>query len=393
MVLLYSLGDLPLRSIAGWFTGKGQKITDQAIRWRLKGCTQWLAAIIGQLLPRVELPLSSGQEKRWQLVIVDTSVVNGPATQGTDYRIHLSVDPVRQQMVELQVHDVKTGESLNRFHHDQNQIVLGDRGFAKAAPLIETHRRGAQFVVRMSPRYLPLFDEAGRKIDLIDVLRRAKPQRRLCLETEIRNPKSGEACRAYVHARRLSIKAGNQARRRARRKAQRRFRRLSAYTSFLSDWLLILTSLPPDILSGDAICELYRVRWQVELVIKRLKSLLDADALRVRAGSPLAELYILGKLLFALLVENRMMKRVGTECGQMIGPRTMTCWRPWQLMADEIREAVLNTLAYDGFDWREMLGVLNERKRKRRLQVIPEAVAEWLGERLIQGAIEGAISR
>ena len=31
-ILLYGIGDLPLRSVAGWFTGEGQNITDQARR-------------------------------------------------------------------------------------------------------------------------------------------------------------------------------------------------------------------------------------------------------------------------------------------------------------------------------------------------------------------------
>jgi IS4 transposase len=42
---------------------------------------------------------------------------------------------------------------------------------------------------------------------------------------------------------------------------------------------------------------LYRVRWQAELAIKRLKSLLDIDRLRAREHSALAELYLHGKLL------------------------------------------------------------------------------------------------
>jgi hypothetical protein len=34
--------------------------------------------------------------------------------------------------------------------------------------------------------------------------------------------------------------------------------------------------------------------------------------------------------------------------------------------------------AWESFNWREMLNVLGERKRKRKLQLIPDAVVEWL---------------
>jgi hypothetical protein len=100
--------------------------------------------------------------------------------------------------------------------------------------------------------------------------------------------------------------------------------------------------------------------------------------LRVSVGSPLAEVYLLGKLLFALLVEGRSLNRVGNDWMRMIGPRRATCWRLWKLIAAEIKEAILNTVAWDSFDWREMLNVLGERKRKRKLQLIPDAVVEWL---------------
>jgi IS4 transposase len=42
---------------------------------------------------------------------------------------------------------------------------------------------------------------------------------------------------------------------------------------------------------------LYRVRWPVELVIKRLKSILHIDQLRARKDSLLADLYLHGKWL------------------------------------------------------------------------------------------------
>jgi hypothetical protein len=108
--------------------------------------------------------------------------------------------------------------------------------------------------------------------------------------------------------------------------------------------------------------------------------------LRVSVGSPLAEVYLLGKLLFALLVEGRALNRVGNDWMRMIGPRRATCWRLWKLIAAEIKEAVLNTVAWDSFDWREMLNVLGERKRKRKLQLIPDAVVQWLQGKAIRAS-------
>ena len=48
-------------------------------------------------------------------------------------------------------------------------------------------------------------------------------------------------------------------------------------------------------LSAQTIMGLYRCRWQVEIAIKRWKSVLDVDALRAKATSPLAEVWLHGK--------------------------------------------------------------------------------------------------
>jgi len=66
--------------------------------------------------------------------------------------------------------------------------------------------------------------------------------------------------------------------------------------------VLVLTHLPTTVLDTETVGELYRVRWQVELYIKRLKSLLQLDRLRARQGSELAEVYLYGKLLYFYFV-------------------------------------------------------------------------------------------
>jgi hypothetical protein len=376
--LLYSLCDLSLREVAGWFTGRGQRMTDESVRERLNSCSRWLLALIGEMLPAVKLPPAPDGKKSWRLVICDGSVVNGPGSKGADYRLHLSFDPFEQKIDQLHVYDGKMGESLKLFHQDQSVIEMGDRGYAKAPGLIATRKHGAHFIVRMSPNYLALRDLDGNRFDVSQHLREAGDADDLSFEVLVQEAKTRETCQAYLHARRLSEQEANKARRRARKKARRNGDTVRELTLSLCDWLFILTSVPPDELPAGVIFELYRVRWQIELLIKRFKSLLNVDCLRAMAGSPLAEVYLSGNFLFALLVESATLKRVGNDWVRMTGSREMTCWRIWKLIAAEIKEAVLNTIAWDRLDWREMLNVLGERKRKRKLQIIPDAVVHWL---------------
>jgi hypothetical protein len=374
-VMLYSIGELSLREIAGWFTGRGQRMTDEAVRGRLHSCGNWLKALLVEMLPRVQWPQREGG---WKLIICDGSVLNGPGSQGVDYRFHLSFDPLEQKIDQLLVSDAKTGESLKNFQHGPNSLVLGDRGLGKAPAMIAVRETGAHLLVRITPQYLVLKDLNGCRLDLVGDLARAHTQTRLSFEVVVEDAKSGKTMPAYVYAARLDEKAVNRARRRIKRRASTQGSMVKKETLILSEWLLVLTSVPPSLLPAEIILELYRVRWQVELLIKRFKSLLNADALRAQAGSPLAEVYLLGKLLFGLLVEGRAMARVGNQWTLMISGRLATWWRIWKMVAAEIKEAVLNSVGWDRLDWRETLKVLGERRRKRKLQVIPEAVADWL---------------
>ncbi len=84
------------------------------------------------------------------------------------------------------------------------------------------------------------------------------------------------------------------------------------------------------------------MRWQVEveLVIKRLKSLLDIDRLRARKNSKLADLYVHGKLLFAAVIQKIAERRFGQAATTMDSDRSITHWRLWQMIAHEIKSGL-----------------------------------------------------
>ena len=62
--------------------------------------------------------------------------------------------------------------------------------------------------------------------------------------------------------------------------------------------------------------------------------------LRAREGGPLAQLWLDGKLLYALMLEKRMRRKLGDRWGRLDQQRTTSWWRPWKMLAEEI--ALLN---------------------------------------------------
>jgi Transposase DDE domain len=388
LVLLYSMADLSLREVAGVWAGRGTPLSDEAVRQRLAACPQWMAGLVRKLFPVRAFSQSGGRQ--WRLVICDGSSIRGPGSTGTDYRWHMAYEPGTQQVAEVQLSDVHTGESLTHYQLGPGVVVLGDRNFAKAPALVAAHAQGAHLVIRMTPQYLKLWTRKGVAFDLGAALRAARGRQRLSFAVQVREERSGQAIAVWVHAHHLTEQQINRARRRVKRQAARNGRTPRAQTLWLSEWVLVLTTLPPEELSAEVILELYRVRWQVELVIKRYKSLLAAARVRAKRGSPLAEVYLLGKLVFALLVERRAMARLGTEWTQMLHARQATWWRVWQLLAQEWVATLLNPVTWSEWDWPAVLRVLAERPRKRELQVVPAAVVQWLKTRLLRGPLPQA---
>ncbi|OAD22527.1 hypothetical protein THIOM_001665, partial [Candidatus Thiomargarita nelsonii] len=63
------------------------------------------------------------------------------------------------------------------------------------------------------------------------------------------------------------------------------------------------------------------------MAIKRLKSLLDIDELRAKEDCGLAEVWLNGKLLYALILEKRLRIRIGDDWGYLDRERIGSLWR------------------------------------------------------------------
>jgi hypothetical protein len=77
-------------------------------------------------------------------------------------------------------------------------------------------------------------------------------------------------------------------RERKRRKARKAKRRLSAQTLQLAQWQVVVTTLEGSEWSAVEVVRLYRARWQIELVFKRIKQLLHLRPLRCEHPARLA---------------------------------------------------------------------------------------------------------
>ena len=132
-------------------------------------------------------------------------------------------------------------------------------------------------VLRIHPATFPLETDAGQPFTVLRWLRQrgeaARDWHGWCRW-------QGQRSRVRLMAAKLAPATAQQARRRKRRKAQTAGRRITAPTLATAGWMLVITTLPAATWSPADVLALYRARWQVELVFKRMKQLLRLNQIR-----------------------------------------------------------------------------------------------------------------
>lgn len=374
VVMSYCGMDEVLRETAGSFTLLEERISDTAIHNRIKACVPWVKAVLTAMMGEAVKPLLEG---RLRILVVDGSTVEGPGATGTWYRLHIAMDLVRLHITHVVVTDEHTAESLTHYPWQDGDVVMTDRGYNQVAMWMETADRGVGLIVRYNPHGLHLYDAEGKIIDLEGQLK-AVIGTEVCIPAQVHDKKKKEFLDGYLHAQRLPPAQAAEARRRARAAAQKDGRQLQPRTLRFAEWVLIWTTLPPTVLPTATVMALYRVRWQVELVIKRLKSILNIDHLRARKNSALAEVYLHGKLLYAWVVEKRLRRRCGDDWNRLDQPRRATPWRVWKLLQRELYTAISGVREWNLSRWAEAVKVLEERPRRRQLQQVPARINQLI---------------
>ena len=319
-----------------------------------------------------------------RFIVIDGSTVQEPGATATTYRLHIAIDLINLSLHQAEVTTDKEGENLDHYTLAAGDVVLIDRGYNQPKTLVPFIDRGGEVVLRYNAHSMNLYEEgegeeATRmvKIDWYARLRKLG-NRPSCVPVWLCH--DNKRMQGYLHAIPLPAEKAAEARRKAHQRAKDKGRKPSTETLALSEWVLIFTSLPPEVLCTSTAAALYRVRWQVELVIKRLKSLLDVDGLRAHKGSKLAELYLHGKLLYAAVLEKMTQSRFALAKRKLDNPRQLTDWRLWKTVADDLKAGIKACFPVDTRFVEDGIKSLSERPRKRTLQCLPSPILTLLQE-------------
>jgi len=302
LILAYAVEDWSLRLVGAWGSLSGiAQVSDVTILNRLRQSVSWLEGMVAHLLSAQACHRALPAVR---LRLLDATTLSQPGSKGSDWRIHLSLNLGEMQVDELTLTTHKVGEGLCHFRLLPGDIVVADRAYSYQKSLLWLWEQGASCVLRVRWTNLAGYSYQGQRFAVIEWLRSAFASSTLEAQTvELQLTTAKGTLPLRLVASPLPKAAVMRARAHVRRKAQKQGQHPSPDTLFAAGFALLLTNLPAEQWSAWQIGQLYRLRWQVELYFKRLKSIINLDHLRAH-DPQLARAYLLAKLLAALLLDH-----------------------------------------------------------------------------------------
>ncbi len=283
-------------------------VSPVALHKRMRTIAPWLAEMAADLTASA----TAFAMERWagfRVFATDATTGTRPGAIGTTARVHYRLELATLRPQQIYVTDASEGEMLRRFKLAPQDLDVLDRGYCNPPDIAYARANDAHVIVRFNRGSLPLYDRHGRSLDLVPkVLRLGRPGRVRAWSAWIHTTAGPIAVR--VCAVRLSSEATQRA------QAWLRREKGSGVTAADLEWaqfLVVVTTVPSTQLSHKQILELFRLRWQAELQIKRDKSIGGLDALPNFRDDTIAS-WLSGKLLAQALTRKLVMPAPSPPC-------------------------------------------------------------------------------
>jgi hypothetical protein len=236
----------------------------------------WMRKLGLYLATLLELTTSTRElfaPERWagyDVRVVDASTVTRPGACTTTARVHYGLKLTSLRPEQLEVTDETGGETFRRFEAEPGPLWLGDRGYANPPGIAWICSNDADVLVRHNRGSLPLYDVHAKRLDVAKRLSRlTKPGRPREWAAWV-HAEDGERIRGRLCAVRLPADKAEEARQRLRKEHGSQ---VSKEALKAAGFVVVFTTVAAELLGTEAILERYGLRWQVELHIKRDKSI------------------------------------------------------------------------------------------------------------------------
>ena len=278
-------------------------ISDVALLKRLRASEPWLRALTAKMTDLDETGVVQRLSARRRIRAVDATTVEEQGGAGTDWRVHYTLRLPDLSCDFFELTDEHGGETYRRIPVERGDLLLADRGYSNAAGVAAVKTAQGDVLVRWNSFSFPLKTLAGNAFDALKEL----SQMSKCgvQEWAVSFTHDGQRYTGRLCAIRKNAVATERAREKMRREARKKQKQVSEEALKLAEFVMVFTTLSSKELSTRDVLELYRVRWQIELRFKHLKSLLGLGCLP-KYDDASCRAWIQAKLLCGLLIERLM---------------------------------------------------------------------------------------
>lgn len=406
-LLVYAAFGFSFRQLGIWATLVGLgSLSERAWRKRVQRAQDWIAWLLGALIGTGRVPdwLSTRSQRIW---LVDGSRLAVPGGTGDDVRLHSAYNLLAGRLEQVEVTDPHSAEGLHHFALRAGDVVVTDAGYPVGACVQQGQAQGAFGVHRVSHHQVRFEREDGHKIDLKRLVKHQGYASVTQRQVWMWDPKHKERFPVRLVIEVLPRHQAMQAR--ARKRERIRLKHGPKHSMASAWWagvLLLVTTLPQEQWSAPEVVKLYRARWQIELVFKRLKQGLQLHLLPVKCWER-ARVYVqLCLILWSLqeqesqqiyeqLVDLLREPEVGKLLEQTAEEQQEPEWviSRWGLMRCQVD--ALRTLLHGSWPPERFLHCLPDLRRylvtrQRKKRVCQDTqVRAWLLQRLAKSANKG----
>lgn len=198
---------------------------------------------------------------------IDATNLSTSGKEKTFVRLHVEYDLDTACADYISITDNHVGETLNHFKVKNNALYLADRAYGKSKQMEHIVNENADFILRISPHQIKLFkgSDCKERINLSEYL----SENEFSLICYVKHKK--HVFPIKVIGIKKPIEKQIISEKKVKRKAQKNQNKLSQETIDFSKWFIVATSIIDDTSSAE-ITDLYKLRWQIELFFKRMKT-------------------------------------------------------------------------------------------------------------------------
>ncbi|GHV34857.1 IS4 family transposase [Spirochaetia bacterium] len=293
------------------------KLNKMAVWKRIRNSAAWLEWLCKNICRKAGLVAEKPDWLAGKTVsLVDASEVVLHGNHKKYYLLHYSLDLFTLSMREMHITDMTTGEKLSNFERiGHGDIMMGDRIYGSISGMEYARGCGADYVLRLRAGAFNLYNAKGEKEELLPWL---SPLAEYEMAGRVFYYKT-EA--GYVPVRICAMRKDTASERaglkRLKKESQRKHggKVVSETQSEYNKYIIVATSLGEAEATTKAILELYRMRWQIELAFKRLKSLFRYGDIPVKLDAS-AKAWFYGKMLLAAVTETLVNNGRFSPCEQ-----------------------------------------------------------------------------